>query len=103
LFFKRIEPKTIWLSNDTIKKKLMALNLFIEVILLLFTILAFNGIIYSFTLFKLNEKNSSENIPLITNSSEKVVLTPTLLLASSHLRLTSSESESSAFDSSSLP
>lgn len=73
----------------------MSLNLFVEIILLLLTILAFNGFIYSLTLFKLNKKNSSENIPVITNSSEKDVLTPTLLLASNHLRITSSESSSS--------
>ena len=77
------------------KNIIMSLNLFLEIILLLFTILAFNGIIYSLTLFKLNAKNSSENIPVITNSSEKDVLTPTLLLASNHLRLTSSDSSAS--------
>jgi len=70
-----------------------SLNLFIEIILLLFAILAFNGIIYSLTLFKLNAKNSSENIPVI--KKEKNVLTPTLLLASNHLRLTSSDSSAS--------
>jgi hypothetical protein len=73
----------------------MTLNLLIEIILLISTVLAFNGFIYSLTLFKLNGKNSSENIPLITNSSKKDVLTPTLLLASTHLRLTSSESSAS--------
>jgi hypothetical protein len=69
------------------------LSLFIEIILLLFAILAFNGIIYSLTLFKLNEQNSSENIPVTTK--EKNVLTPTLLLASNHLRLTSGDSSAS--------
>jgi hypothetical protein len=76
----------------------MSANFFLEIFLLFcFTILAFNGFIYSLTLFKLNAKNSSENIPVITNSSYKSprVLTPTLLLASNHLRLTSSDSSAS--------
>jgi len=76
----------------------MSVNFFLEIFLLFcFTILAFNGFIYSLTLFKLNAKNSSENIPVITNSSYKSprVLTPTLLLASNHLRLTSSDSSAS--------
>ena len=76
------------LRNNNIK----IMNLIsLEIILLLFTILAFNGIIFSLTLFKLNEKNSCKNIPFIKNISEKTVLTPTLLLATNHLRLTSSE------------
>ena len=73
----------------------MNINFFFETILILFAILVSNGIIYSLTIFNFNKKNSSENIPVITNSSEKNVLTPTLLLASNHLRLTSSESSSS--------
>jgi len=74
----------------------MTLNLFLEIILLFFfTILAFNGFIYSLTLSKLNKKNSSENILVRKYSSKKDVLTPSLLLASNHLRLTSSESSAS--------
>jgi hypothetical protein len=73
----------------------MNINFFLEIILLLFPILASNGVIYSFTFFNLNTPNSSENISVITNSSEKDVLALTLLIASNPIRLTSSESSES--------
>nr|YP_009504203.1 hypothetical protein [Lactarius hatsudake]AWX52900.1 hypothetical protein [Lactarius hatsudake] len=73
----------------------MNISLFFETILILFAILASNGIIYSLTLFKLNKQNSSKNISVITNSSEKDGLALTALIASNHIRLTSSESSSS--------
>jgi hypothetical protein len=47
----------------------MNINLFIETILILFAILASNGIIYSLSIFNLKTKN--ENISVIRNSSEK--------------------------------
>lgn len=86
-----------YIRNEQTKNKIMSLNLLLEIILLLFVILAFNGIIYSLTLFNLNAKNSnsSENISVRTNSSEKDISTPTLLLASTHLRITSSDSSAS--------
>jgi hypothetical protein len=74
---------------------ILNLNLFLETILILFAILASNGIIYSLTFFNLNTKNSSENISVITNSSEKDVLTLTSLIASNPMRLTSSDSSAS--------
>jgi hypothetical protein len=49
----------------------MNINLFIETILILFAILASNGIIYSLSFFNLKTKKSSENISVIRNSSEK--------------------------------
>jgi hypothetical protein len=73
----------------------MNINLIFETILILFAILASNGIIYSFTYFNLNKPNSSENISVITNSSEKDGLALTTLIASNPLSLTSSESSSS--------
>jgi hypothetical protein len=73
----------------------MNINLILEIILILFAILASNGIIYSLTFFNLNKPNSSENISVITNSSEKDGLALTPLIASNHIRLTSSESSAS--------
>jgi hypothetical protein len=75
------------------------MNLIIETILILFAILASNGIIYSLTFLNLNKnknnKNFSENISVIRNSSEKDGLALTSLIASNPIRLTSSESSSS--------
>jgi hypothetical protein len=73
----------------------MNINLFFETILILFAILASNGIIYSLTFLHLNKQNSSENISVITNSSEKDGLALTWLIASNPIRLTSSESSTS--------
>jgi hypothetical protein len=75
----------------------MNINLIFEIIFLLFAILASNGIIYSLTFFDLNKikQNSSENISVITNSSEKDVLAYSSLIASNPIRLTSSESNTS--------
>jgi len=73
----------------------MNMNFLLETILLLFAILIGNGLIYSLTFFNLNEKNSSSNISLIRNNSEKDVLGLTSLISSSPLSLTSSESNSS--------
>ena len=73
----------------------MNINLFFEAILVLFAILASNGILYSLTFFHLKHRNSSENISLITNSSETDGLALTLLIASNPIRLTSSESSAS--------
>ena len=73
----------------------MSINLFFETILILFAILASNGIIYSLTFLHLNKQNSSENISVITNSSEKDGLALTWLIASNPIRLTSSESSTS--------
>jgi hypothetical protein len=70
----------------------MNTNLFFETILILFAILASNGIIYSLTFFKLNTKNFSGNISVLTNSSEKDGLAFTFLIASNPISLTSSES-----------
>jgi hypothetical protein len=70
----------------------MNTNLFFETILILFAILASNGIIYSFTFFNLNNKNSSENISVIGNSSATAGLVLTTLVASNPIRLTSLES-----------
>jgi len=71
----------------------MNISLFLEVILLLIAILVSNGIIYSFTIFNFNFKtrNSTKNILVIRNSSEKDL---TLLFASNSIRLTSSGSSS---------
>jgi len=79
----------------------MNINLFFETIIILFAILASNGLIYSLTIFNLNnlnnlnKKNSSENISIITNSSEKDGLALTSLIASNPINLTSSESSTS--------
>jgi hypothetical protein len=75
----------------------MNINFLFETILILFAILVSNGIIYSLTIFNLNTKNSnsSENISIITNSSEKDGLALTSLIASNPIRLTSSESSAS--------
>jgi hypothetical protein len=76
----------------------MNINLFFETLIILFAILASNGIIYSLTIFNLNnlnKKNSSENISIITNSSEKDGLALTSLIASNPINLTSFESSTS--------
>jgi hypothetical protein len=76
----------------------MNINLFFETLIILFAILASNGIIYSLTIFNLNnlnKKNSSENISIITNSSEKDGLALTSLIASNPINLTSSNSSTS--------
>ena len=75
----------------------MKLNLFLEIILILFAILASNGIIYNLKKLNFNIKNSnySENISLRTNNSKKDGLTLTSLIASSPISLTSSESSTS--------
>src|SRR6266849_1837936 len=74
----------------------MYINISLEIILILFPILATNGFIYSLTFFNLNKPNSSENISVITKNTEKYILAPTLLIASNPLRLTSSESSASS-------
>src|SRR6266849_1423617 len=74
----------------------MYINISLEIILILFPILATNGFIYSLTFFNLNKPNSSENISVITKNTEKDILAPTLLIASNPLRLTSSESSASS-------
>ena len=68
------------------------LNLLFEMILLLLAIIASNGIIYSLTYFNSNNTHSSENISVIRNNSDTDVLDLTLLIASNHLRITSSSS-----------
>jgi hypothetical protein len=73
----------------------MKITIFFEIMLILFAILASNGFIYSLTYFNLNNQNSSENKTVITNSLEKDVLVPTLLIASNPIRLTSSDSSAS--------
>jgi hypothetical protein len=73
----------------------MNINFFFETILVLFSILASNGFIYSLTFFHSKKKNSSENISVKINSSEKEGLALTSLIASSPIRLTSSESSAS--------
>jgi hypothetical protein len=73
----------------------MNLNLLFETILVLFAILASNGIIYSLIYFNLNIQTSSENISAITNNSEKDGLALTSLIASNPINLTSSDSSSS--------
>jgi hypothetical protein len=74
---------------------IMNINFLFETILILFAILASNGIIYSLYFINKNKPNSSENISVITNSSEKDGLSLTSLIASNHIRLTSSESSTS--------
>jgi hypothetical protein len=71
------------------------LNLFFEIILVLFAIFTSNGIIYSLIFFTLNDKNSSKNISLIINNSAKDGLALTSLIASNPINLTSSESSTS--------
>lgn len=71
----------------------MNTNLLLETILILFAILASNGIIYSLTFF--NKPNSSENISIIRNSSGQNRLALTSLIASSPILITSSESSGS--------
>src|SRR6266849_6671757 len=61
----------------------MYINISLEIILILFPILATNGFIYSLTFFNLNKPNSSENISVITKNTEKDILAPTLLIESS--------------------
>src|SRR5579863_1862469 len=73
----------------------MNTNLIFETILILFAILASNGIIYSLTFFNFNNQNSSENISVIRNSSEKNGLVLTSLIASNPISITSSESNTS--------
>lgn len=73
----------------------MKTTFFFELILTLIAILAINGFIYSLTYFNLKNTNSSENISVITNSSQKDVLAPTLLIASNPIRVTSSNSSGS--------
>ena len=70
----------------------MNTNFFLETMLILFAILASNGIIYSLTFLNLNTKNSSENKSFIRNNSEKDGLALTSLIASNPISLTSSES-----------
>lgn len=72
------------------------INFLFETLLVLFAIFFSNGFIYSLTIFNLNKKNCSENISIITNSSEKDGLALTSLIASNSIRLTSSGSGSSA-------
>jgi hypothetical protein len=66
-----------------------------QLLIILFAILVRNGIIYSLTFFHLNNKNSSENISVIRNNSEKNGLVVTSLIASNPIRLTSSETNTS--------
>ena len=73
----------------------MNINFYIETILILFAILASNGIIYSLTFFNLNKPNSSENISVIKNNSEKDGLALTSLIASNPISVTSSDSSES--------
>jgi hypothetical protein len=73
----------------------MNINLLFETILILFAILASNGIIYILTFFNSNKPKSSENISVITNRSETDGLALTSLIASNPISLTSSESSSS--------
>jgi hypothetical protein len=68
----------------------MNINLLFETLLFSFSILISNGFIYSLKF--LNKSNSSENISVIRNNSEKDVIAPTLLIASNPLSITSSES-----------
>jgi hypothetical protein len=73
----------------------MIINFFFEIILILFIILAINGIIYSLTFFNFNKKNSSKNLSIITNSSKKDGLALTSIIASNPINITSSESSAS--------
>jgi len=78
--------------NKTLEIFKMNINFFLETLLILIAILATNGLIYSLTFFNLN---SSENISVITNNSEKDGLALTLLISSNPLSLTSLESSTS--------
>ena len=69
------------------------MNFLIEILLIFFSILVTNGIIYSLTLF--NNTISSENISVRRNSSAKDQLELTLLMASNPLRIISSDSTNS--------
>jgi hypothetical protein len=73
----------------------MNINLVFETLLILFAILASNGILYSLIFFNLKKPNSSENLSIIRNSSEKDGLALTTLIASSPIGITSSESSGS--------
>jgi hypothetical protein len=73
----------------------MNINLLFETILVLFAILASNGILYGLTFFHINKPNSSENISVLTNSSEKDGLFLTALIASNPIILASLESSES--------
>lgn len=73
----------------------MSINLVLETILVLFAILASNGWIYSLKFFNLKNENSSENISVRINSSEKDVLAPTLLIASNPIEISSLETSDS--------
>jgi hypothetical protein len=73
----------------------MKTTFFFELMLTLIAILAINGFIYSLTYFNLKNKNSSEHISVITKSSQKDVLAPTLLIASNPIRVSSSDSRGS--------
>jgi hypothetical protein len=73
----------------------MNINLSFEIILILFAILASNGILYSLSLFNLYKKNFSEKISILTNNSEKDGLPLTLSIASNPINMTSSESSTS--------
>ncbi len=97
--FYYAEAEILFSTNFRYKKNqyniIMNINFLFETILILFAILASNGFIYSLTNFNLNKPNSSENISIITNSSEKDGLALTSLIASNPINLTSSESSSS--------
>jgi hypothetical protein len=72
------------------------INLSLEILLILFAILASNGIIYGLSFFYLkNLIKSSENISVIRNSSGKDGLALTTLIASNPIEITSSESSGS--------
>jgi len=72
------------------------INLSFEILLILFAILASNGIIYGLSFFYLkNLIKSSENISVIRNSSGKDGLALTTLIASNPIEITSSESSGS--------
>lgn len=73
----------------------MNINFLFVTILYLFAIIASIGLIYSLTYLNLKKQNSSENISVIRNNSEKDITVPTLLIASNPIRLTSSESSTS--------
>jgi len=95
LLNKNKNPKILILILETKHKTKLKMNynLLFETILILFAILASNGILYSLTFF--NKPNSSENISVIRNSSEKDGLAFTSLIASNPISITSSNSSSS--------
>jgi len=74
----------------------MYINIYLEIILISFPILASNGFIYSLKFFNLNKPSTFKNISVITPKTETDVLAPTLLIASNPLKLTSSESSASS-------